>query len=453
MVVYLGEERGDCPDRYAAWNPGTQGPYCYDGHDGTDYSMPVNTPVLAAAPGTVVFTGWRDAFRGNCVNLDHGAGYNSWYCHLNGFTVSVGQAVSTGQQIAWSGQTGAGAGAPHLHFEVHQIVNAVDYVTDPYGWRGDWPDPLTVDAVCLWADTQCTDIILEDESVWFSQSGLGPRDWFHQGNSWTMRHYTNTQSVDTVYAWWRPDLPFEGPYAVYTFIPAVYATTTNARYRIYARNGTFDVTVNQNAYYDMWVYLGSYDFWAGDLGAVRLGNATGETSPRQVSFDTIKFVQHRAYLPVVLRGEETCSEYIQNGSFENGVPPWVFGGTTVLTPNQAHSGSYSAWLGGRNNAYDWMYQTVSIPADRSATLSYWWYMHTDEPTHPWDFLYVKMRGPFYTRLVEIIHDGSTPDRWVQSSFDVSEFAGQTVDVLFEADTDNWYITSFYIDDVSLRVCP
>lgn len=172
-----------------------------------------------------------------------------------------------------------------------------------------------------------------------------------------------------------------------------------------------------------------------------------------MGFDTIKFMQHRAYLPVILRNEETCSEYIRNGGFESGVPPWVFGGTTVLTPLRAHSGIYSAWLGGRNNTYDWMYQTVTIPANSSATLSYWWYMHTDEITHPWDFLYVKIRGPYYTRLVEIIHDGSTPDRWLQSTFDVSEFAGQTVDVLFEADTDGLYITSFYIDDVSLWVCP
>lgn len=264
MVVYLGEERGNCPDIGAAWNPVTQGPYCYDGHDGTDFSMPDHTPVLAAAPGTVTFAGWHDFYKGNCVILDHGSGYSSWYCHLEGFTVNVGQVVAAGDQIAWSDTTGAGAGAPHLHFEVHQIVNAVDYVTDPYGWRGSWPDPLAVDAVCLWEDTQCTDLIVEDESVWFSQSGMGPQNWWHQGNSWTMRRYINTQAGDTAYAWWRPDITYAGPYNVYAFIPAIHATTTDARYVIYATTGIYTVHVNQNNYYDEWVYLGTYNFAAGN---------------------------------------------------------------------------------------------------------------------------------------------------------------------------------------------
>lgn len=48
MVVYLGEERGNCPDPWPAnWDPVSQGPYCYDSHNGIDYAMPDNTPVLA----------------------------------------------------------------------------------------------------------------------------------------------------------------------------------------------------------------------------------------------------------------------------------------------------------------------------------------------------------------------------------------------------------------------
>lgn len=170
MVPYFGEDRGNCPDAGGAWDPTTQGPYCYDGHDGTDYSMPCGTPVLAAAAGTVSFVG---QWYGFSVWIDHANGYSTRYAHLttNSNTVNVGDQVSAGQQIALSGMTGTDA--CHLHFGTYHN----NQVTDPFGWRGSWPDPLAVDAVCLWADTQCTDIIVEDESAWFSQSGMGPQNW------------------------------------------------------------------------------------------------------------------------------------------------------------------------------------------------------------------------------------------------------------------------------------
>lgn len=79
-----------------------------------------------------------------------------------------------------------------------------------------------------------------------------------------MRRYPNTQSGDTAHAWWRPEITYAGPYAVYAFVPAVHATTTDARYVIYARNGVFTVHVDQNSYHDEWVYLGTYDFGAGN---------------------------------------------------------------------------------------------------------------------------------------------------------------------------------------------
>lgn len=93
-----------------------------------DFLVPENTPVLAAAAGTVTFvrddsrTGgptpeyWFDS---NFVVIKHENGEYSRYDHLapNSAKVKAGQQVRAGQQIAETGMTGF-TYAPHLHFQV-----------------------------------------------------------------------------------------------------------------------------------------------------------------------------------------------------------------------------------------------------------------------------------------------------------------------------------------------
>ena len=47
IMMFNGEEYNDCPGISDQWT--NQGPYCYDGHEGVDWAMGENTPVLAAA--------------------------------------------------------------------------------------------------------------------------------------------------------------------------------------------------------------------------------------------------------------------------------------------------------------------------------------------------------------------------------------------------------------------
>ncbi len=100
-----------------------------DFHRGTDFAAQCGTQVLASATGTVTFAGWHPYGGGNRVVVDHGNGLETTYNHLSSFNASVGQKVTRGDVVAFSGTTGASTGC-HLHFEVQ--VNGE--VVDPTGW-------------------------------------------------------------------------------------------------------------------------------------------------------------------------------------------------------------------------------------------------------------------------------------------------------------------------------
>ncbi|MFC7546802.1 peptidoglycan DD-metalloendopeptidase family protein [Plantactinospora sp. GCM10030261] len=81
-------------------------------------------PVVASAPGTVDrVADLGGTSYGKYVRIDHGGGYTTYYAHLNGFNVSVGQSIGYGKVIGWVGSTGGSTG-PHLHYE--QRLNGAD---------------------------------------------------------------------------------------------------------------------------------------------------------------------------------------------------------------------------------------------------------------------------------------------------------------------------------------
>ncbi|MFC6714878.1 M23 family metallopeptidase [Branchiibius cervicis] len=93
-------------------------------HKGNDFATPIGTPLRAVHSGTVVAVGWYGGF-GMRVEIALGGGTSVIYGHMSAFSATVGEKVSPGEVIGYSGNTGNSTG-PHLHFEVHVGGVAVD---------------------------------------------------------------------------------------------------------------------------------------------------------------------------------------------------------------------------------------------------------------------------------------------------------------------------------------
>ncbi|OBK74874.1 M23 family metallopeptidase [Mycobacterium sp. 1274761.0] len=98
-------------------------------HGGIDIANSIGTPIVAAADGVVIDVGPTAGY-GAWVKLRHADGTVTLYGHVNTWTVSIGQRVWAGDQIATIGNRGNSTG-PHCHFEV--LLNGTNRI-DPVGW-------------------------------------------------------------------------------------------------------------------------------------------------------------------------------------------------------------------------------------------------------------------------------------------------------------------------------
>ncbi|HEV7613157.1 MAG TPA: peptidoglycan DD-metalloendopeptidase family protein [Steroidobacteraceae bacterium] len=93
-------------------------------HKGLDFAGAEGTKVSTVAAGLVTFAGERSGF-GQMVEVNHGNGLATRYCHNERVLVKQGDMVRKGQEIALMGSTGHSTG-PHLHFEVLKNGAQVD---------------------------------------------------------------------------------------------------------------------------------------------------------------------------------------------------------------------------------------------------------------------------------------------------------------------------------------
>jgi len=86
-------------------------------HFAIDVVVAKDTPVKAAADGTIILAEWTTQ-TGYVVIIDHGNGLISAYKHNASLTKTQGDLVKSGEVIAISGNTGELTTGPHLHFEL-----------------------------------------------------------------------------------------------------------------------------------------------------------------------------------------------------------------------------------------------------------------------------------------------------------------------------------------------
>ncbi|MFB7236565.1 M28 family peptidase [Streptomyces sp. NPDC056269] len=160
------------------------------------------------------------------------------------------------------------------------------------------------------------------------------------------------------------------------------------------------------------------------------------------------------YTLTVTGGGGSCTprQLVVNGGFENGTSPWSASAGVITNDARqaAHGGSYKAWLGGRGSSYtENAAQSVSIPSGcASYRLSFFVHIDTAETESvAYDVATVKVGG---TQLASYSNlDAATG--YVEKSYDLSAFAGQTVTLGFTSVEDQSLQTSFVLDDVAIRV--
>jgi len=135
-------------------------------------------------------------------------------------------------------------------------------------------------------------VIVDDTDPGFVRGGAAA-GWrtVDEGYNGRMLWTYNNAEVRPYYNWarWYPSLT-AGRYEVFVYIPNRYTTTARARYWISHRNGYTLRVIDQTAYADQWVSLGTYTFRGTSADYVSLADVTYETyRTRMIGFDAVKW--------------------------------------------------------------------------------------------------------------------------------------------------------------------
>jgi hypothetical protein len=135
-------------------------------------------------------------------------------------------------------------------------------------------------------------VIVDDTGTGFVKGGTAS-SWrtVNEGYNGRMLWTQNNDRIRPNYNWarWYPNLA-AGRYEVFVYIPDRYTTTASARYWISHRDGLTLRVVDQSAYSNQWVSLGTYTFRGTNADYVSLADVTFESYLSQlIGFDAVKW--------------------------------------------------------------------------------------------------------------------------------------------------------------------
>ena len=151
-------------------------------------------------------------------------------------------------------------------------------------------------------------------------------------------------------------------------------------------------------------------------------------------------------------------ELIVNGGFEGSASSWnLTGHATWSSGPNPHSGTGYLSMANVNNAKGTVYQQITVPSGTTPLLTFWLNVTSSETTTTAanDVLYVEIRNSAGALLqtpatFSNLHRGTAGDYVQRGAFNLGAFAGQTIRVQFRVVSNGSLLTTFLIDDVSLR---
>ena len=181
--------------------------------------------------------------------------------------------------------------------------------------------------------------------------------------------------------------------------------------------------------------------------------SAGTGSPNRLLFSLLTGAPPPTPTPTPTPGG---TELLLNRGFESGNVTWVAtaGVITNSTGQTPRTGSWYAWLDGYGTTHtDSLYQQIAVPSSATTvTLSFWLKINTAETTTTtaFDTLRVQIRNSSNTVLSTLAtySNLNKTTGYVQKTFDLTSFKGQTIRIYFLGTEDSSLQTSFVIDDTS-----
>ncbi|MCY1080332.1 S8 family serine peptidase [Archangium lansingense] len=228
-------------------------------------------------------------------------------------------------------------------------------------------------------------------------------------------------------------------------------------------NASDDVGVSRVEFFQGTSLLGSDTTSPYSFDWNTTGVANGTYSLTTKAYDAAGNVGSSSTVSVTVNNVTgSCSiseQLLANAGFESGNVSWTTTSGVIDsdTTSPARTGSYKAWLNGYGSSRtDTAYQQITIPSTAcSATFSFWVKITTSETTttSAYDTLTVQVQNSAGTALATLAtySNLNKSTDYVQKTFDLSAYKGQTIRVYFKGVEDSSLKTSFFIDDTAVSI--